>query len=120
MIGMWLTRAPAWLLSLPSPARLQLALKNTFSYQGMRSRNRFLVVVCWLEGDERGDDTRTVADTFTEIPGIKLVRSARVVYAPADGQDAWISDMRNRARNVLNAWNADLIVTGTVKKSEKY
>ena len=116
-LGTWLAHAMGWVLPLPSRIRVQLALRNIWQRKAHRPCEGFRVVVCWLEGDRDGGDTRIVADVFTEVAGIQLARSARVVKAPPDGRDAWIGHMQREARKLLSAWNADLVVAGVVRKS---
>ena len=74
--------------------------------------------MCWLENDSGGRDTGIVAEAFTGIEGIELVRSARVVSAPGAADD-WRPAMRKGALAVLKKWNADLAVVGSVKDPGK-
>ena len=66
---------------LPPPQRAWLAIENVFKAKSPLPEQRFRLVLCWLENDGDGRDTRTVADAFTSIEGIELVRSACVVSA---------------------------------------
>ena len=103
---------------IPSPARVRLALKNQFRRKRERSHDRFRVVLCWLEDDYKGNDTHTVERAFRNVSGVTLFRSARIAKATG-AADAWSSAMRKRAHAVLANWNADLVVTGCVNKSER-
>ena len=51
------------------------------------------------------------------MSGVTLIRSARLVKATG-AADAWRSAMRKKAHAELAHWNADLVVTGFVNKSE--
>ena len=75
-------------------------------------------MLCWLENDRAGRDTGTVAEAFTGVEGIELVRIHRVVSAPGAADD-WRPAMRKGARAALEAWNADLAVVGLVKDPGK-
>ena len=100
---------------LPEPARAWLAIKNTGTRVASQS-DGFSVVLCWLDGDRDGKDTANVALAFTGVPGITLVRSARIVAATG-AADGWRGTMGRRSRAVLDHWNGDLAVVGVVKKS---
>ena len=73
-------------------------------------------MLCWLENDDGGRDTKAVAEAFSGIGGIELVRSARIVAA-AGAADDWRPAMREGAREVLDGWNADLAIVGLANKS---
>ena len=109
----------AWLMGfftqfLPPPQRARLAIENAFKARSPLPEKRFRLVLCWLENDSSGRDTGTVAEAFTGIEGIELVRSARVVSASGAADD-WRPAMREGAIAVLERWNADLAVVGGVK-----
>ena len=74
--------------------------------------------MCWLEDDKDGDNTKIVANAFTTVSGFMLVRSARVVKAFGTA-DNWEKEMRESTDAVLDAWNADLAVVGTVRKTKE-
>ena len=110
----------AWLLGylnefVPSPVRTWLAATNLLSTKQASSDDRFRLVLCWLQNDRDGNDTRIVAQAFSSIQGISLVRSARIVTA-SGGADNWRPAMQSSARAVLTQWNADLAVVGVVKQ----
>ena len=73
-------------------------------------------MLCWLEGDSWGDDTRTVEQAFAGIAGVELVRSHRDIKA-SGAADQWRPDMQAGAREVLDDWNADLAIAGRVNRS---
>ena len=75
-------------------------------------------MLCWLRNDSAGRDTDTVAEAFTSIEGIELVCSARVVSARGAADD-WRPAIRKGALAVLQAWNADVAVVGSVKEHGK-
>ena len=113
----------AWLMGfftlfLPPPQRARLAIANAFKARSPLPETRFRLALCWLENDSGGRDTGTVAEAFTGIEGIELVRSARVVSAPGAADD-WRPTMRKGALAVLKKWNADLAVVGSVKDPGK-
>ena len=103
---------------VPSPARVRLALKNICQGKPERSNYRFRIVLCWLERDKSGHDTDTVERAFSNVPGVTLVRSARIVKA-CGAADDWRSAMRKSALRVLADLNAELVVVGLAKKSGK-
>ena len=113
----------AWLMGffqqfLPPPQRVQLAIANAFKNRSPRPEQRFRLVLCWLENDRAGRDTGTVAEAFTGVEGIELVRFHRVVSAPGAADD-WRPAMRKGALAVLKKWNADVAVVGSVKDPGK-
>ena len=109
----------AWLSNLlsllvPSPQRTVLAIKNClFSLPPLGNRVRF--VLAWLDDDYTGSNTKAVSTTFTEIEGIELCRSARIVSA-SGAADAWRTAMRRKAKKLLRGWQADIAVVGRVDK----
>ena len=103
---------------LPSPHRARLALANAFKARLPLPEKRFRLVLCWLGNDSAGRDTGTVAEAFTSIDGIELIRSARVVSASGAADD-WRPAMRKSTRAVLKTWNADVAVVGSVKDPGK-
>ncbi len=121
LVGVVTTLIAAWLLGflnrvVPPPDRAWLALKNLRWDAPQRPEDSFRIVLCWLENDSSGDDTRTVEQAFGSIEGITLVRSSRIVAA-SGAADEWRPAMQQRARAVIEDWNADLAVAGRVKKS---
>ena len=111
----------AWLLGffnqfVPSPERFWLRITNSLPGNTLSAEDRFRFVLCWLENDRNGDDTRIVAQAFSSVQGILLVRSARIVKASGAADD-WQPAMQKNARAVLKDSNADLAVVGVVKKS---
>ena len=103
---------------LPSFNRIILALKNILRRKPQRTQDRFRVVLCWLENDKDGDNTKIVASAFTNVEGITLDHSAHIVKASGAADD-WQPAMQKSARRVLEIWNADLVLVGTVKKSQE-
>ena len=121
VVGVTATVVAAWLRGflnqfLPPPKQAWLALKNLRRGNPPRPEDSFRVVLCWLENDSSGDDTRTVERAFTNVEGITLVRSARLVAASGAG-DEWRPAMQKSTGTVLKDWNGDLAVPGLVKKS---
>ena len=98
-----------------SPERTRLALANVFADKPAHSEDSFRIVLCWLENDYRGEDTKNVARALTNVEGIELVRTDGIVSA-SGAKDAWSDAMRNSARSVLQEWNADLAIVGLVKR----
>ena len=103
---------------LPPPQRVWLAISNVFKTRSPLPEQRFRLALCWLEKDGAGRDTGTVAEAFTGTEGIELVRSARVVSAPGAADD-WRPAIRKGALAVLQKWNADVAVVGSVKDPGK-
>ena len=103
---------------LPPPQRVRLAISNVFKTRSPLPEQRFRLALCWLEKDGAGRDTGTVAEAFTGTEGIELVRSARVVSAPGAADD-WRPAIRKGALAVLQKWNADVAVVGSVKDPGK-
>ena len=103
---------------LPSPQRAELALSNLLSAAAPRPEEGFRIVLCWLEGDDKGIDTGHVEDAFSNVKGVKLLRSARIVRGSGSWDD-WSKDMKQGARTVLEEWHGDLAIVGGVRESGK-
>ena len=114
-ITAWLTGIPSRFFPVPPPARVRLALRNPWRNLE-HPEDTFCIVLCWLENDKTGDDTRHVETAFAGIEGIRLIRSARIVTA-SGAADEWRPTMQQRASTVLADWNADLVIVGMVKKA---
>ena len=99
---------------VPGPQRTILALKNV-AVPKPTSKDRVRFVLAWLANDPNGDNSNAVSATFTEIEGIELCRSARIVSA-SGAADAWRPAMRRKANDLLRAWHADIAVVGRVDK----
>ena len=114
--------------SLPGPQRVSLAIRNCCRkcwravrnrwHNSPRSKGRFRFVLCWLEDDPTGTDTKSVEDAFRDIGGINLCRSARSAKVSGAADDLR-SDLRRCADEILKEWDADLVIFGSVRKSEK-
>ena len=100
---------------LPLPQQVWLRITNAFKPRPPLSETRFRIVLCLLENDLTGRHTGTVAEAFTGIEGIELVREYSVVSAPAGAADDWRPAIRESAHAVLKEWNADVAVVGSVK-----
>ena len=100
---------------LPSPDRTRLALNNSRIRTPRRPDTGFRIVLCWLEGDRSGADTRNVENAFANVGGVTLVRSARIVASCGAAND-WRQGMRSGARSALEDWNGDLAIVGLVKR----
>ena len=123
IVGIVVTALEAWFKVffgqfLPSTQQVRLAIANAFKKRSPPPEQRFRLVLCWLENDRAGRDTGTVAEAFTGVEGIELVRIHRVVSVPGAADD-WRPVMRKGARAALEAWNADLAVVGLVKDPGK-
>ena len=101
--------------TVPSPQRLVLSAQNALSATPSRADENFRIVLCWLENDWSGKETKNVEDAFTGVEGITLVVSAKKVAA-SGAADEWRPAMERRASAVLEEWNADLAIIGTVKR----
>ena len=100
---------------VPSTERTGLAVINLLPINHGGSEDHFRFVLCWLENDRDGNDTKIVAQAFSSIQRVTLVRSAQIVEA-SDAADNWLPAMQTSARAVLKEWKADLAVIGLVKK----
>ena len=106
MVGFVVAMFTAWLKGffkqfLPSPHRARLALANAFKARLPLPEKRFRLVLCWLGNDSAGRDTGTVAEAFTSIDGIELIRSAPPHQPPARAADSLaISSSGQRATYV--------------------
>ncbi len=110
--------AGAWLRNLlsavvPSPQRAILALKNLAAPKPSQDRVGF--VLAWLANDPNGNNANAVSATFTEIEGIELCRSARIVSA-SGAADAWRPAMRRETKRLLSTWHADIAIVGRVDR----
>ena len=107
---------------LPSPQRARLFITNRYRYRFLTKpphpEDRFRFVLCWLEDDPSGRDTKIVERAFAGIKGVELVPDERIVKA-SGAADEWRPAMREGAGKVLDKWNADLAVVGLVKGSGK-
>lgn len=108
--------SPALVEDVPSPQRLLLRVQNALPTEPTRAQGSFRVVLCWLENDWSGKDTRNVEDAFSGIEGITLAVSAEKITA-SGAADEWRPAMQRRTREVLEKWNADVAVVGRVKQS---
>ena len=100
---------------LPCPEQVTLGVGNRLRGPAEPAEDRFRVLLCWLESDRDGGSTSNVAQAFTSIEGIELVRSARVVAASGAADD-WREAMREDTRALLEDWHADVAVVGLVKQ----
>ena len=98
-----------------SPERVLLLLANLGRGSEGPLTDRFRIVLCWLEGDRNGKNTKYVAQAFTSVEGVKLVRSCRCVEASGAADD-WRETVREKARSALEDWDADLALVGLVKQ----
>ena len=93
-----------------------LRVQNALSTTPTRAQGNFRIVLCWLENDWSGRDTRNVEAAFSGIEGITLVVSAETITA-SGAADEWRPAMQRRTREVLERWNGDVAVVGRVKQS---
>ncbi len=106
---------------VPSPQRAWLFIKNWWSPQPRYSesdKEKFRFVLCWLEDDSNGENTKIVEQAFRDVNGIQLLRSACIVNASGAG-DEWQPAMREDARKILEKWKADVAIIGQVKKAKE-
>ena len=64
-----------------SPQQAWLAIANVRLSKSPLPEEGFLVVLCWLENDDGGQNTRLVEQAFSNVEGITLRRSPFVVKA---------------------------------------
>ena len=99
---------------VPSPQKAWLKLQNKFRIKPQRTQDGFRIVLCWLENDRSGEDTKNVEDAFSGVKGISLVRSDRTITATG-AADEWGPAMRRDAVAEMEKWNADVAIVGVVK-----
>ena len=90
LVAVWLTGFLNQVI--PGPERTLLALRNHSLDDLQRPEDGFRIVLCWLENDTSGFDTRQVENAFSGVGGIKLVRSARVVAAWLADENVYVLD----------------------------
>ena len=103
---------------LPSPPRVALAIENAIQSTPSRSAERFRFVLTWLRNDPAGTYTHEVEQNFYQIEGVELVRSVCIVEA-SGAADEWQPPMQERAREILNEWNADVAIVGSTRSSNE-
>ena len=81
-----------------------------------RADESFRIVLCWLENDWSGNDTRNVEDAFSGVESITLIVSDEHITA-SSAADEWRPAMQRGAFAVLEKWNADVAIIGKVKIS---
>ena len=113
LVVVWFSEA--LVQNVPSPQKLWLRIQNALSATPSRADDSFRIVLCWLENDWSGKDTRNVEDAFSGVEGITLVVSDKDITAYG-AADEWRPIMQRSALAVLEEWNADLAIVGTVKK----
>ena len=59
---------------VPGPERAVLMLEEVWEGQPQAVDGRFRIVLCWLDNDPRGHNTRYVAQAFTSVEGVTLAR----------------------------------------------
>ena len=112
LVVVWFSQA--LVQDVPSPQRLLLRIQNALSATPSRAEGSFRIVLCWLENDWNGKDTRNVEDAFSGVEGITLVVSDEDITA-SGAADEWRPAIQRSALAVLEEWNADLAIVGTVK-----
>lgn len=120
IIGVLLAFLAGWFRNLfsilvPSPQRTILALRNLVLNGSVETRDKVRFILGWLENDYAGKNGAAVSNTFADVEGIELCRSARIVSA-SGAADAWRADMRRKGRTLLKVWHADIAVVGRVDK----
>ena len=110
----------AWLAGtisppLPSPVRAWFALENSWRDNPLRPEDGFRLVLFWLENDANGVDTRDVELALSDVEGITLVRSARIVAGFGASSDCRRT-IQQSVQEVLENRNADLAIVGRVKE----
>ena len=65
LVVVWFSEALVQIV--PSPQRLALRVQNALSASPSRTDESFRIVLCWLENDWSGNDTRNVEDAFSDI-----------------------------------------------------
>ena len=114
LVVVWFSEALVQIV--PSPQRLWLRVENVLAVTPSRADASFRIVLCWLENDWSGEDTRNVEDAFSGVEGITLVVSDEDIAA-SGAADQWRPAMQRRALAILEEWNADVAIIGSVKRS---
>ena len=96
---------------VPGPERAVLMLEEVWEGQPQAVDGRFRIVLCWLDNDPRGHNTRYVAQAFTSVEGVTLVRASKIVKGSGAAED-WREAMQKDARAVLEKRAGDLAVVG--------
>ena len=120
LIGAFLLFLTGWFRNLfsiifPSPQRMLLALSNVHRKGSIEEKDKIRFILAWLENDHDGKNTAAISNTFADLEGIELCRSARIVSA-SGAADAWRADMRKKGKKLLLAWTADVAIVGRVDK----
>ena len=116
LVVVWFSEA--LVQQVPSPQRLVLRIQNSLSAIPSRADDGFRIVLCWLENDWSGENTRYVEDAFSGVEGITLVVSDEDIAA-SGAADEWRPAMQRDSLAELERWNADVAIVGTVKQSGK-
>ena len=89
---------------LPAPERAKARTRKPDAEQDATHLKIGSALCCaGCKNDPKGDGTGNVAQAFTNIEGVALFRSARVVAAAGGGHE-WRVAMEREARSVLDAW----------------
>ena len=112
-VATWLKKFVSQFLPDLPPKRVQLAIANYLDKRWgkpLRPEDSFRVILCWLENDRSGGDTRNVEAAFMGVEGIKLIRSAvHCVRIPVPGTND-VETCADVLSSVLEYLNADLAV----------
>ena len=114
LVVVWFSEA--FVHIVPSPQRLYLRVQNSLLATPSRTDDSFRIVLSWLENDWSGEYTRIVEAAFSGIEGIALDVSGEDISA-SGAADEWRPAMQRSALEMLEKWNADVAIIGTVKKS---
>ncbi|MCY3859232.1 MAG: tetratricopeptide repeat protein [Gammaproteobacteria bacterium] len=109
----------AWLAgvfdaAMPTPARVWLLIKEESIVRQQRPVDKFRVVLCWLEDDRSGSDTKFFWNIVKKFDGFEPLRCGRVIKSSGTGAE-WREGMRNEAQRTLTQFDADLIIFGRVE-----
>ena len=124
VVGIILLALGGWLLGvfqqfLPSAPRAVLGIANgIWSPPPPPSAERFRFVLTWLRNDHAGTYTQEVEQNFYQIEGVELFRSAQIVLV-SGAADAWQLAVQERASEILDEWNADVAIVGSVRVNEE-
>ena len=118
VVAFWLQGWLNQLQFVPTPPRAVLAITNLVCKEStLTDTGGFRFVLTWLDNDFDGRVTGEIEQDFFQTNGIELVRSARIVKAHGAG-DSWEPAMRERARAILDTWEADVAIVGTLNLDE--
>ena len=97
-----------------SPARTFIFLEHLRATPDWSERRRFRILVPWLENDYFGEMQEIVVQELATISGLDILQIHEGITALGAG-DQWRESIRMQAKGLLETWDADLLIIGTVQ-----